>query len=160
MNDKKYAYIIAPAIINECIDREYEINTSKLIKLLYYMQKLHVQKYGEPMYTNDIIAGESGPFINDVMSLFRFGVLGFSEKVEGPLSIRSLMDSHEDVAINVLDELGCLTPMELMKKSLNDSVYKTIWQDGVGKDQIIPYYIMANSKSDFDIRTLSKRKEK
>lgn len=158
--DRKYAYIIAPAIINECIDRGYQINTSKLIKLLYYMQKLHIQIYEEPMFTNEIIAGESGPFINDIMSYYRYGVLGFNEKVEAPLKMTSLMDSHEDVVRIVLYKYGELSPIELMKKSLEDDTFQTIYQDGLGKNQIIPYDIMANSKTDFGIKKLVKSEEK
>jgi len=154
-NDGRYALVIGSVIINECLKREYKINTSKLMKLLYYMQKLHVQKYGEPMFTNEIIAGESGPYIDDIMRFYHYGVLGFKEKVEQEII---LLDTHEDVASIVLDEMGSLTPIEIMKKSLDDIVFKTIWQDGIGKNQIIPYYIMANSKSDFDIKKLSKKK--
>ena len=38
-SDRKYAPVIGTVIINECLDRGYTINTSKLMKLLYYMQK-------------------------------------------------------------------------------------------------------------------------
>lgn len=122
------------------------------------MQKLHIQKYGEAMFTNEIIAGESRPFINDIFSFYHYGMLGFKEKVESPLRMSSLMESHEDVAKIVLDELGSLTPVEIMKKSLEDAVYQTIYQGGIGKNQIIPNHIMANSKPDFDIKKLSKNK--
>lgn len=152
----KYAFIIAPIIINECIDRGYQINTSKVIKLLYYMQKLHIQKYGEPIFTNEIIAGESGPFISDIANMLSWGVLGFDKKIENICT--TLLESHEDVASIVLEKYGALTSMELMKKSIEDIVYKTIWQDGLGKNQIIPYYMMANSKPDFDIKLLTKNK--
>jgi len=156
-NDRKYALVIAPIIINECINRGYKINTSKLMKLLYYMQKLHIQKYGEPMFTNEIIAGEFGPYIADIMSFFPYGALGFKEEVEQPVI---LLRSHEDVASMVLDEYGSLEPIELMKKSLEDEIFKTIWQDGIGKNQIIPYYIMGNEKKDYEIKILSKNNKK
>lgn len=156
-NYRNYAPVIAPIIINECIDRGYEINTSKLMKLLYYMQKLHIQKYGEPMFTNEITAGESGPYIADIMSLFSYGALRFKEKVEEPVS---LLITHDDVASIVLDEFGVLTPIELAKKSLDDETFKTIWQDGKGKNQIILYNIMGNEKKDYEIKVLSKNNKR
>ena len=34
------------------------------------------------------------------------------------------------------------------------------WQNGIGKNHIIPYYIMSNAKNDFDIKILSKNNKK
>ena len=114
-NDRKYAPVIGVVIINECLDRGYKINTSKLMKLLYYMQKLHIERYDEPMFTNEIIAWSTGPCIPDVRKFFYYGMLGFNEKVK---NLITLMDSHRDVANIILKEYGALTPTELMKKSL------------------------------------------
>jgi len=157
-NDRKYALIIGAVIINECLDKGYKINTSKLMKLLYYMQKLHILKYDEPMFTNEIIACETGPCILDVREFFCYGMLGFNEKIK---RVITLMDSHKDVANIVLKEYGALSPTELMLKSLEDNAFKTIWQDGVGNNQVIPlYYLMADSKKDTNMKILSKNNKK
>lgn len=157
-SDRKYAPVIGAVIINECLDRGYTINTSKLMKLLYYMQKLHIERYDEPMFNNDIIAWETGPCIPDVRKTFYYGSLGFNEKIK---QLITLMDSHEDVANIILKEYGELTPMEIMKKSLDDNAFKTIWQNGLGKDQIIPlYYLMADVKKDYEMKILSKNNKR
>lgn len=157
-SDRKYAPVIGAVIINECLDRGYKINTSKLMKLLYYMQKLHIERYDEPMFTNDIIVWETGPCIPDVWETFYYGRLRFSEKVK---QLITLMNSHRDVANVILKEYGELSPLELMKKSLDDEAYKTIWQEGLGKDQIIPLsYLMKDVKKDYQIKILSKNNKR
>ena len=157
-SDRKYALVIGTVIINECLDKGYTINTSKLMKLLYYMQKLHIERYDAPMFTNDIIACKTGPCIPDVRKFFYYGRLGFNEKVK---QLITLMDSHRDVASIILKEYGELTPMEIMKKSLEDNSFKTIWQNGLGENQIIPlYYLMTDTKKDFEIKILSKNNKR
>ena len=153
-NNRKYAPAIGKVIINECLDKEYKINTSKLMKLLYYMQKLHIQKYGEPMFTNEILALETGPCIPDVKKIFSYGMLGFNERVE---KVISLLGSHKYVANIVLDEFGVLTPIELMRLSLDDNTFKAVWKNGLGKNQAITFYhIVATSKKNLNMKLLSK----
>lgn len=110
--DKKYAVLIGEIIVNECLDRNLDINTSKLMKLLYYMQKLHLQKYGETMFSDEIITTINGPYIDSVATYFIEGRLGFKNKYEKKIV---LLDSHEDVVNNILEKYGAISPIDLMK---------------------------------------------
>lgn len=65
-------------IINYCNDKGYFINTSKLEKILYYVQALFIinENENEPCFDNDILAGEIGPFIPEISNAFKhFGNL-------------------------------------------------------------------------------------
>ena len=62
--------LISECVINECIRKKYPLNTSKLMKLLYFMQKEHIRKYGIPMFNEEITYTESGPFISVVNNYF------------------------------------------------------------------------------------------
>ena len=135
--NRNYAIIIGEVIVNMCIDRSYELNTVKLMKLLYFMQKLHIQKYGEPMFTNPIITSSYGPYIPDVYEYFTYGRLGFYEK--GRESI-CLLDSHRDVALEVLDLYGNMEIYQIINISKKDVVHNSIWQNGKGNYKEISFY--------------------
>ena len=109
--EKKYAVLIGEIIVNECLDRNLEINTSKLMKLLYYMQKLHLQKYGEIMFSDEIVATINGPYIDSVATYFIEGRLGFKTKYQKRIV---LLDSHEDAVDTILKKYGKLSPIDLM----------------------------------------------
>lgn len=143
-NQKKFAVIIGEEIVNECLDRKININTSKLIKLLYYMQKLHLQKYGKPMFLDEIIATINGPYIEEVGDYFNSGRLGFEKHYEKRIVF---MDSHEDVTQEILKQYGDMSSSELMKLSQDDEAYKIIWENGKGNCMPIPIGILANNPS-------------
>ncbi len=65
-------------IINYCNDKGYFINTSKLEKILYYVQALFIinENENEPCFDNDILAGEIGPFIPEWLIVL-INILGF-----------------------------------------------------------------------------------
>ena len=154
-NEKLYAVPIGEVIVNECLDRNLSINTSKLMKLLYYMQKLHLQKYNDTMFNDEIRVTANGPHIDRVDNYFINGRLGFKEKLERRII---LMDSHKDVANGVLEKYGKLTPTELMKLSQEDELFKAIWAGGKGKDMVIPFAAFTYDKE--SQKTMSLRKTK
>ena len=133
---KQYAVIIGEVIINESLDRGIKINTSKLMKLLYLMQKLHMQKYGTPMFTDKVIATVNGPYIENIANYFIAGRLGFNDYVEERIVLK---DSHEDVSNSILDKYGNLNPSELMKLCQEDGLFKTIWANAEGNNKVIPF---------------------
>lgn len=134
--EKKYAVLIGEIIVNECLDRNIEINTSKLMKLLYYMQKLHIQKYGETMFNDEIAATINGPYIDSVANYFIEGRLGFKNKCDKRIV---LLDSHEDVVNTILEKYGNMSPIDLMKLSIDDNLFKAFWTNGKGDKRVIPF---------------------
>lgn len=133
--EEKYAVLIAKEVVNECINRGIKINTSKLNKLLYFMQRLHLEKYNKPMFTNTIIATHNGPSITDLWDFFPEGILGFEKKYEKEIT---LLMSHDDVAEEILELYGDYSPNELLEISKEDEVYKMIWDEGRGENEVIP----------------------
>lgn len=134
--DKKYAVLIGEIVVNECLERNIEINTSKLMKLLYYMQKLHLQKYGETMFCDQITTTINGPYIDSVATYFIEGRLGFKNKYQKRIVF---LDSHEDVVNIILEKYGNVSPIDLMKLSMEDNLFKAFWSNGKGDKRIIPF---------------------
>lgn len=134
--EKKYAVLIGEIIVNKCLDRNLEINTSKLMKLLYYMQKLHLQKYGETMFSDEIVATINGPYVDSVATYFIEGRLGFKTKCQKRIV---LFDSHEDVVNTVLEKYGNISPIDLMKLSMDDHLFKSFWTSGKRDKRVIPF---------------------
>lgn len=134
--EKKYAVLIGEIIVNECLDRNLEINTSKLMKLLYYMQKLHLQKYGETMFSDEIVATINGPYVDSVATYFIEGRLGFKTKYQKRIV---LLDSHEDAVDTILKKYGKLSPIDLMKLSISDNLVKAFLENGKGYKRVIPF---------------------
>lgn len=128
------AILISEAIINRCIDEGYPLNTSKLQKILYFMQKEHLKKYGVPVFDEKIVAWECGPAIKEVSEYYIDGVLGFEEKVEEKLFLK---DSHKEVLKIVLDKYGAKTPSEMVSISKEENAWIAVWKDGIGKDKVI-----------------------
>lgn len=140
---KEFAIIIGEVIVNECLYRKIEINTSKLMKLLYFMQRLHLQEYGEPMFTDEVIARIDGPYIQSISNYFLKGRLGFDDPYKTSIV---LLDSHEKVANIILEKYGNISPRKLLKLSLIDESFKTIWSNGKGDNMVIPFEVLSSNK--------------
>lgn len=70
-------------IINYCNDKGYFINDNKLQKILYYVQAMFIidENENEPCFEDNILAGESGPYIPEVYKHFRgVGTLDHNDK--------------------------------------------------------------------------------
>lgn len=129
------ALLISEVIINECIEKKYPLNTSKLQKILYFMQKEHLKKYNAPVFDEDIVAWECGPAIPNINDFFVVGRLGFETKVEQSIVLK---DSHQDVLDMVLGKYGDMLPSTVAELSRKEMSWIAIWDDGTGKDKIIP----------------------
>lgn len=129
------AVLISEVIINRCIDNNFPINTSKLQKILYYMQKEHLKKYDSSVFDEKILAWECGPAIEEVYSHFKFGRLCFKEKVKERIV---LLDSHDSVLGQALKEYGAMQPYQVSDESKKETAWIKIWNNGEGKDKEIP----------------------
>lgn len=131
------AILLSEVIINRCIENKISLNTSKLQKLLYYMQKEHFKRYEKPMFNEPIVAWECGPAIKEVADFFKEGAFGFDADKKYNEKI-SLMDSHEDIIQWVLKEYGDISPIEIAEKSRKEESWIKIWNSGLGKGLEIP----------------------
>lgn len=140
------ALLISEVIINECIEKKYPLNTSKLQKILYFMQKEHLKKYNIPVFDEDVVAWECGPAIPEINDFFVVGRLGFETKVEQSIFLK---DSHQDVMDIVLNKYGTISPSDMAELSKNETAWSIIWNDGKGKNGVIPLeYIYPPSDRD------------
>ena len=135
--ENNYAVLIGEVVVNKCLVGGIAINTSKLMKLLYFMQRKHLQKYDELMFSDEIIVTGDGPRIESVANYFMQARLGFSTRVEQRIV---LMDSHEEIVDEVLDIYGKYSPNQLIKLSKEDDIYKMFWQNGKGNNRVIPFH--------------------
>lgn len=153
---KKYAIVIAPMIVNECLDNGLTINTSKLMKLLYFMQKLHLKKYKEPMFSDRIIATPSGPIIEGLNDVFVIGRLEFKHKFDSEIVF---MESHEEVFYTILENFGHISPSELLKLSENDEAYQITYDNGKGDKSVIPLELISYTEIPFPIIEKNKKQK-
>ena len=130
------AILISEVIINRCIDKGYPLNTSKLQKILYYMQKEHLMKYGEVVFDEPIVAWECGPAIKDVAEYFTEGSLRFKSENKYEERI-SLLNSHEEVLMMVLSKYGTVSPLEMAKESRKEECWIDAWKNGEGEGNIL-----------------------
>lgn len=130
------AILISEVIINRCIECEHPLNTSKLQKILYYMQKEHLKRYGKPMFDENIIAWECGPAIKEVNDYFKEGALGFDVQKKYDERI-ILLESHNEILSVVLDKYGKLSPFDMVQQSRKEKAWIDTWKDGDGKEKII-----------------------
>ena len=49
------------------------------------------------------------------------------------------MDSHEDVVNTVLEKYGNISPIDLMKLSMDDHLFKSFWTSGKRDKRVIPF---------------------
>ena len=129
------AILISEVIINRCIEDKYPLNTSKLQKILYYMQKEHLKKYNTPIFDEEIIAWKCGPAIKEIDDYFISGKLGFQTRVEPSIVLK---ESHRYVLDNVLSKYGELSPSFVMNESQKEVAWQTVWNNGNGQNKTIP----------------------
>lgn len=53
-------------IIRRCADKKNPISNLQLQKMLYFLQRLNVQKTGKALFNNKIFAWQFGPVVRDV----------------------------------------------------------------------------------------------
>jgi len=147
-NKKLFAIHIGEVIVNECLKRNLDINTSKLMKLLYYMQRLHIQKYEDTMFNDEIRVTANGPYIDGVANYFWTGRLGFDNRLNQSIILK---DSHEDVANLILNRYGKFSPNDLLKLSLEDELFKIVWADGTGNNRIIPFHLESKKEKSMSL---------
>ena len=71
MNHKVYhALDIAKYVINKCTCEKKAISNLQLQKILYYLQKEYLVKYGYPLFSEDMYARTFGPVVPDIYFLF------------------------------------------------------------------------------------------
>jgi len=131
-------------IINMCLENQYELNTSKLQKLLYFMQKLHLKKYNTPLFPENIIAWVCGPAIDEIHKYFFQYHLGFSKENRQPEKL-AILDAEKPIICHVLSEYGTKSPMEMIQLSKLEPSWKQIWDDGNGNGKIIPIELLQES---------------
>lgn len=133
------AILISEVIINKFIEKGYPLNTSKLQKILYYMQKEHLRKYNSPIFNEKIVAWKCGPAIREIDEFFVDGKLGFHTYVEQSIILK---DSHQDVLDTIFDKYGEILPSDIIKTSQLEASWISVWDDGQGFGKEIPLEII------------------
>ena len=126
---------ISECVINRFLEQDLPLNTSKLQKILYFMQKEHLQRYNKPMFSEDIFAGKEGPVIPIVEKCFSAGLLGFDVEVEENIS---LMDKHREILDSVVKKYGNISSIDMAIISKDERSWKTVWDNGNGENKILP----------------------
>ena len=136
MNSKVYkALDIAKYIINKCTCEKKAISNLLLQKILYYLQKEYLVKYGCPLFSEDMYAWQFGPVVPDIYFLF----CGFGS---------TTITLKYDIVIDV-DDTKKMDPIieDKREKYPWDLVYEThakgkpwyiTYRNGLGDKRIIP----------------------
>lgn len=124
---------LSKAFVNLCLDSGYEINTSKLQKLLFIAQGEYISKYEKPLFSESILAWKCGVAIKEVNSEYSNFLFGFDKPLEEHLV---LLDNEKSTIQNVVKKYGGLSSSQLNQ----DYRAKTLWERHyrAGEATIIP----------------------
>lgn len=120
-------------VINKCIDREYNISTPKIQKLLVVMQGKYLVKYQKPLFDENIMAWSCGVAIREINDDFKHFKGNITEKLQAYII---LLDSEEYVIDEVLDEFGKEDSMTINSDYRLQRLLDKYYQEG--KYNIIP----------------------
>ena len=127
---------LGKVVVDVCLDREIMLNTSKLQKLLFYMQKTSLKQNEQICFEENIIALECGPAIDAIRQYFCSYNIGFTlnDKQNAQLV---LLDDEKAILEDVLILYGKMSPMELIELSRQEPSWIKTWCDGEGKGNTV-----------------------
>lgn len=121
-------------LVNECFDRGYTINTSKLQKLLYWAQKIRLSDTNDTLFKEKILAWECGPGIREIHNEMGEGILGFVDKYPIVLSPTKEDTSALQAALAVY---GHRSSAELIELSKQENEWIEVYKNGAGLNKEI-----------------------
>ncbi len=101
---------LGKVVVNRCLRKGYDIDTAKLQKLLVLMQGVHLARYNQELFPENVIMWPCGVAIKEVDVQFRSFSTGFKEELEIFIAV---LDSENDVINYVIDKYGMKDVFEL-----------------------------------------------
>ena len=125
-------------VINNCLEHNYLLNTSKLQKLLYFMQKEFVRTNGvnPPLFEEAILATDCGPSIQEIRDYYFKYHMEFTQNDKQPIYI-PLLDKEKVVVNRIIEMYGNETPLDMIRISKEESAWSEVWNNGQGKNSVI-----------------------
>lgn len=125
---------------------------SKLLRILYLCQVVHIIRYEKPLFDNKMEIRENCPVVLDLFDLIKYRIK-VSLMLEGD---SRLVTNIEQQTIDYVMELwGSAPGTDIMEAIVTDPLYKEIWKRSAkrkleGKDyaKMTPDFILKNHRGD------------
>ena len=124
-------------VVNMCLDKQWEIDTAKLQKLLVLMHGLYLAKNKEPLFSENVLIWDCGVAIKEVDKQFREFGGGFCERMPAQLAT---IRTEQEVIDKVLERYGDKDVFEINEdirlKKLKDDYYDPTTSVSIDNDEI------------------------
>lgn len=128
---------LGKVVVNLCLYNGFNIDTAKLQKLLVLMHGIHMVKYNEPLFPENVLVWDCGVAIEEVDTQFREFGGGFTTKFSAKLAV---LNSEAQVIEEMLVKHGNKDVFELNNdkrlKYLKDKFHIPKKSVLVGNDEI------------------------
>lgn len=145
----KDAYTVALGMVKLSVQRSersddgrYLIDYTKLHKLLYYAQCFSLAKYGSPLFYEDVVGQDSGPWVEELSRFY--GNFGLGEYTAGHMAgvrMPEFSRKEKDTMLSVIAALGKLSSEELTWKAKQSAPLQKMTRCGsiLSKDDMRAY---------------------
>ena len=128
----KDAYTVALGMVKLSVQRSersddgrYLIDYTKLHKLLYYAQCFSLAKYGSPLFYEDVVRQDSGPWVEELSRFY--GNFGLGEYTAGHMAgvrMPEFSKREKDALLSVIASLGRMSSEELAWKAKQSAPFQ------------------------------------
>ena len=128
----KDAYTVALGMVKLSVqqsersdDGRYLIDYTKLHKLLYYAQCFSLAKYGSPLFYEDVVRQDSGPWVEELSRFY--GNFGLGEYTAGHMAgvrMPEFSKREKDALLSVIASLGRMSSEELAWKAKQSAPFQ------------------------------------
>lgn len=128
---------LGKTIVNICLENNFEINTSKLQKLLFILQGEFLAKYNCTIFEEKILAWKCGVAIKEVNSEYQNFTFGFKEPIKEHLL---LLEREKQMINEIVNKYGKLSTIDLNNDIRSRSLWEKYYEMGesieIPKDEI------------------------
>lgn len=133
MSGNMTALDLAKYVVSKCENDGKPITNLQLQKILYYIQKLFLEKK-DVAFFDDIEAWQFGPVVPNVYYYFcGFGAMPITVNFSSDLKIE-----YQNEVDRIIEEKRCLNPWDLVEDTHKpDGAWYSVYENGLGVRKII-----------------------
>jgi hypothetical protein len=122
-------------IVRRCANRSFPISNLQLQKMLYFLQKMNLEKKGVPLFHEKIVAWQFGPVVREVYYTFAtYSSLRIIPTEYDPNPKLFL----EDFLLEEIDERSEQKPWDLVDEThQKNGAWDKVFKNGAGNDRVI-----------------------
>ena len=133
---------IARYVITHSFKQRRPLSNLQLQKILYFLQKHYLQRYGRPLFQEPIEAWLFGPVVREVY--FAYCAHG-SSPILRVYDTSVLRQEDKGFIDPLIDKYRSETPWELVAEAHKEgSAWFQTWRNGAGRNEEIPLELIRN----------------